>query len=178
LLKIIPVDDAEEPYRAPDLIWDGIVGDLAINPLTHPDAPGDLRAEQGLATQVLIHLMTDARVEQSELRDGDDNRGWFGDSFDVMDGEQPIGSRLWLLRRSALTDGIEIEAQDYAREALQPLLSQSAVARIDVIATADRSNSRLDLTVTIYGRNGEVAFDQKYALLWRQIDGVDNPLAG
>jgi phage gp46-like protein len=178
MLKIIPVDDAEEPYRAPDLIWDGIVGDLAINPLTHPDAPGDLRAEQGLATQVLIHLMTDARVEQSELRDGDDNRGWFGNSFDVMDGEQPIGSRLWLLRRSALTDGIEIEAQDYAREALQPLLSQSAVARIDVAAVADRANSRLDLAVTIYGRNGEVTFDKKYELLWRQIDGVDNPLAG
>lgn len=178
MLKIIPVDDAEEPYRAPDLIWDGIVGDLAINPLTHPDAPGDLRAEQGLATQVLIHLMTDARVEQSELRDGDDNRGWFGDSFDVMDGEQPIGSRLWLLRRSALTDGIEVEAQDYAREALQPLLSQSAVARIDVAAVADRANSRLVLTVTIYGRNGEVTFDKKFELLWRQIDGVDNPLAG
>jgi phage gp46-like protein len=178
MLKIIPVDDAEEPYRAPDLIWDGIVGDLAINPLTHPDAPGDLRAEQGLATQVLIHLMTDVRVEPSELRDGDDNRGWFGDSFDVMDGEQPIGSRLWLLRRSALTDGIEIEAQDYAREALQPLLSQSAVARIDVAAVADRANSRLDLAVTIYGRNGEVTFDKKYELLWRQIDGVDNPLAG
>jgi phage gp46-like protein len=178
LLKIIPVDDAEEPYRAPDLIWDGVVGDLAINPLTHPDAPGDLRAEQGLATQVLIHLMTDARVEQSELRDGDDNRGWFGDSFDVMDGEQPIGSRLWLLRRSALTDGVEIEAQDYAREALQPLLSQSAVARIDVAAVADRANSRLDLAVTIYGRNGEVTFDKRYELLWRQIDGVDNPLAG
>jgi phage gp46-like protein len=178
MLKIIPVDGAEEPYRAPDIIWDGIVGDLAVNPLTHPDAPGDLRAEQGLATQVLIHLMTDARVEQSELRDGDENRGWFGDSFDVMDGEQPIGSRLWLLRRSALHDGIETEAQDYAREALQPLLSQSAVARIDVAATADRANSRLDLEVTIYGRNGEVTFDQKYELLWRQIDGVDNPLAG
>jgi phage gp46-like protein len=146
--------------------------------LTHPDAPGDLRAEQGIATQVLIHLMTDARVEQSELRDGDDNRGWFGDSFDVMDGEQPIGSRLWLLRRSALYDGIEVEAQDYAREALQPLLSQSAVARIDVAAVADRANSRLDLTVTIYGRNGDVTFDKKFELLWRQIDGVDNPLAG
>jgi phage gp46-like protein len=178
MLKIIPVDDAEEPYCAPDLIWDGIIGDLAVNPLTHPEAPGDLRAEQGLATQVLIHLMTDARVEQSELRDGDENRGWFGDSFDVMDGEQPIGSRLWLLRRSALYDGIEVEAQDYAREALQPLLSQSAVARIDVTATADRANSRLDLAVTIYGRNGEVTFDNKYELLWRQIDGVDNPLAG
>lgn len=178
MLKIIPVDEAEEPYRAPDLIWDGFVGDLAINALTHPDAPGDLRAEQGLATQVLIHLMTDARVETSELRDGDENRGWFGDSFDVMDGEQPIGSRLWLLRRSALYDGIETIAVDYAREALQPLLSQSAVASIDVSATADRANSRLDLAVTIYGRNGDVTFDQKYALLWRQIDGVDNPLAG
>ncbi|WP_246788230.1 phage GP46 family protein [Agrobacterium sp. AGB01] len=178
MLKIIPVDGAEEPYRAPDLIWDGIVGDLAVNALTHPEAPGDFRAEQGLATQIFIHLMSDARVEESELDDGEENRGWFGDSFDVMDGEQPIGSRLWRLRRRALHDGIEIEAEDYAREALQPLLSQSAVASIDVSATADRVNNRLDLVVTIYGRNGEIIFNQKYELLWRQIDGVDNPLAG
>jgi phage gp46-like protein len=175
MLKIIPVDETEEPYRAPDLGWDGIVGDLILNPFDHSEAPGDLRAEQGLATQVLICLMTDRRVEASELRDGDENRGWIGDSFDVVDGETPIGSRLWLLRRSALYPGIEIKAQDYAREALQPLVDQGAVAKVDVLATAGAN--RLDLAVSLYGRNGTQIYNSKFELLWRQIDGVGNPLS-
>ncbi|OWV94274.1 hypothetical protein ATY81_12545 [Rhizobium sp. R72] len=175
MLKVIPADDVEEPYRAPDLGWDGLVGDLILNPLTHPLAPGDFRAEQGLATQVLICLMTDRRVEASELRDGDENRGWIGDSFDVMQGETPIGSRLWLLRRSALFPGIEMKAEDYAREALQPLIDQGAVAKVDVSATA--GSNRLDLAVSLYGRNGAQVYSSKFELLWRQIDGVANPLA-
>lgn len=177
MLKIIPVDDVEEPYRAPDLGWDGFVGDLILNPLTHPTAPGDFRAEQGLATQVLICLMTDRRVEASELRDGDENRGWIGDSFDTMEGETPIGSRLWLLRRSALYPGIEIKAEDYAREALRPLIDQGVVVRIDVKATPDFDANRLDLAVSLYGRNGAQVYSSKFELLWRQIDGVGNPLA-
>jgi phage gp46-like protein len=174
MLKIIPVEDTEEPYCAPDLGWDGIVGDLIINPFTHPDAPGDFRAEQGLATQVLICLMTDRRVEPSELRDGDENRGWIGDSFDTVDGETPVGSRLWLLRRSSMEDGIEIKAEDYAREALQPLIDQGAVARVDVTVIAD--GNRLGLSVALYGRNGSKIYNSKFELLWRQIDGMANPL--
>ncbi|MDI7924606.1 phage GP46 family protein [Ferirhizobium litorale] len=176
MLRIIPVEDAEEPYRAPDLGWNGVFGDLILNALTHEGAPGDLRAEQGLATQVLICLMTDRRVEASELRDGDENRGWVGDSFDMMDGETPLGSRLWLLRRSALYPGIEVKAEDYAREALQPLIDQGAASRVDVTATANHSANRLDLAVTVYGRNGTEAYSSKFELLWRQIDGVANPL--
>ena len=174
MLKIIPVDEAEEPYRAPDLDWNGIVGDLVLNPLTHPTAPGDLKAEQGLHTQVLICLMTDRRVEESELRSGDENRGWFGDSFDTMLNETPIGSRLWLLRRSALVPGIEVRAQDYAREALQPLIGQQAVVRVDVSAVADRAGNRLDLMVDLFGRDGARIYNRKFELLWRQIDGVAN----
>ncbi len=178
MLKIIPVEDADDPYRAPDLGWDGEVGDLLINPITHPDAPGDFRAEQGLATQVLIYLMTDRRVDPSELRDGDENRGWIGDSFDIGPDEQPLGSRLWLLRRSAIYDGIEVKVEAYVREALQPLLSVKAVARIDVIVTVDRPGNRVSYQVSLYGRDGAKIFDNKFELLWDQINGVEYPLSG
>lgn len=177
MLTIIPADDAEELYRSPDLGWNGLFGDLILNPLTHATAPGDFRAEQGLATQVLILLMTDRRVEASELRSGDENRGWIGDSYDLAEGETALGSKLWLLRRSALTEGIEIRAQDYAREALQPLIDQKAVARIDVTATADRVGKRLDIAVSLYGRDGAKVYDKHFELLWGQIDGVADPLA-
>lgn len=178
MLRTIPLDESEEPYRAPDLGWDDFVGDLILNALDHPSAPGDLRAEQGLATQVLIHLMTDRRVEESELKDGQGNRGWIGDSFDQMDGEGPLGSRLWLLRRSAIYEGIEIDVEDYVREALEPLLVQGAIASIDVSVIVDRPDGCIDYTVTLAGRDGARVYEQKFELLWRQINGVVHPLAG
>lgn len=178
MIRIIPLDESVEPYRAPDLGWDGLAGDLILNGLDHPLAPGDLRSEQGLASQVLIHLMTDRRVEESELREGEDNRGWLGDSFDQMDGEGPLGSRLWLLMRQALYEGIEIDVEDYVREALEPLIAQGAVASVGVAVSVDRAQSRVDYTVTLAGRDGARVYEQKFELLWRQINGVVHPLAG
>lgn len=178
MLRIIPLEESEEPYRAPDLGWDGVSGDLILNALDHPSAPGDLRAEQGLATQVLIHLQTDRRVEESELPNGEQNRGWIGDSFDQMDGEDPLGSRLWLLRRRAIYDGIETDVEDYVREALEPLITQGAVASIRVAVSVDRAVNRVDYVVTLTGRDGSRVYEQKFELLWRQINGVVHPLAG
>lgn len=177
MLKIIPVDDEREPYRAPDIGWDGQVGDIIVNALTDPDAPGDLRSEHGLATQVLISLMTDRRVEPEELRDGDQNRGWIGDSFDLVDGETQLGSRLWLLRRSAIFDGIEVVVEEYVREALQPIIDQGAAVSLDLLVIADRPGNRVDYQVSLYGRNGSLIYDRKFELLWRQVHGVEYPLA-
>lgn len=178
MLKITPIETEREPYRSPDLVWDGKAGNLLINPLTHPEAPGDLRAEQGLATQVLICLMTDRRVESSELRHGEQNRGWIGDSFDREAGETPLGSRLWLLRRSAIVDGLEVTVEDYVREALQPLLDQGAAVALDVAVAVNRATNQVDYLVTLYGREGGRVYEQKFEILWRQVDGVADPLAG
>ena len=167
----------EQAYRAPDILWDGERGDLAINPLTHPTAPGDFRAEQGLATQVLICLMTDRAADPSELPEGVENRGWPGDGFDLEEGETPLGSKLWLLRRQAIYTGIEIKAEAYIREALQPLIAQKAIIRIDVAVVADRSRNRMDYTVTLTGRDGKRVYDQKFTYLWDQLNGVANPLS-
>ena len=177
MLKIVPLDEGGEDYRAPDLVWDGHAGDFAVNTLDHPTAPGDLRAEQGLATQVFICLMTDRRVEDHELSDGEANRGWVGDTFDNGPHETPIGSKLWLLRRSGLFEGIETQAETYAREALQTLIDQGAAVRVEASAIADRATNRLDLTVTLTGRDGGQAYQQTFEILWRQIDGVATPLA-
>lgn len=176
-MKIIPLGDFDEPLLDPDLVWSGIVGDLALSPLDAAVNAGGLRSGQALATAVLICLMTDIRVDRTELRPGDTNRGWPGDSFDLAAGESPLGSRLWLLRRRAIEPGIEVVAEDYARDALQPLLDQGAVARFDVAAAADRSSARLDLHVAAYAGDGTRTFDRKFAVLWDQIDGISDPLA-
>ncbi|HEV2501485.1 MAG TPA: phage GP46 family protein [Mesorhizobium sp.] len=165
-MRIIALDGPALPMLDPDVVWNGIVGDLEITPADAPINPAGLRAGQSLATAVLICLMTDCRVEATELRDGQANRGWPGDSFDLEPGEVALGSRLWLLRCRALAPDIELEAQDYARAALQPLIDDGAFARFDVTASVNRPQNRLDLDVRGYGNAGEQRFSQRFALLW------------
>ena len=90
----------------------------------------------------------------------------------MQPGESPLGSKLWLLRRSALDEDIELRAADYAREALQPLLDQGVAVRADVTATASRANNRLDLDIGLYGRDGVVLYQKRFAVLWDQVHGV------
>lgn len=170
-MKVIPLAAPDEPLLDPDIVWDGVTGDLALTPIDEPVNPGGLRARQALATAILICLMTDVRAEPSELRDGDVNRGWPGDSFERDADEPALGSKLWLLRRRVVNAETALLAEDYAREALQSLIGQGAVARFDVVATALPERSRLDLAITGYGRTGAVVHDQKFAVLWEQLNG-------
>ncbi|WP_052194634.1 phage GP46 family protein [Aureimonas altamirensis] len=166
-MRIVPINQDAEPILTPDLVWTGVSADLIID----RDA-GDLQSAQALATAVLICLQTDRRVDPSELPEGETNRGWPGDAFDMQPGDVPLGSKLWLLRRRAVSDEIEILAADYAREALHTLIEQGAVASIDVSATALPARSRLDIDVSLYGRHGATIFSQRYAVLWDQMNGL------
>lgn len=173
MLRITPTDERDELYRLPDLVLDAHgVGDLVVNGAGDADAPGDLQCLFGLRTQVIICLLSDARADASELRDGDENRGWIGDTFDLAGAERPIGSKLWLLRRSALVDGIEVKAELYARLALQTLIDQGACVRVEASAVADRTRNSLTLDVSLYGRDGARTFNEKFELLWRQDGGL------
>lgn len=174
-MRIIPLTDPVEPMLCPDLVWDGVMGDLA---LAEPDEAGNrggLRARAQLETAVLIALMTDARADPAELREGDVNRGWAGDTFDLDAGagERPIGSKLWLLMRSTVDD-VETprRAEAYAIEALQPLIDQGAAAAVTAAAEADPARNRLTLAVTVTDRSGAHAVAMRFRLLWSELNGI------
>lgn len=166
-MRVVPIGQNAEPILTPDLIWDGSIGDLVID-----QDRNDLRAARAIETAVLICLQTDRRVDPSELPSGETNRGWPGDAFDLQPGEGPLGSKLWLLRRRAVSDDLEMLASDYAREAMQTLIDQGVAARVDVSATADPSRNRLDLDIALYGRDGATVFQQRFSVLWDQLNGV------
>ena len=68
---------------------------------------GTLDDSQALASAVIIALGSNALANSDDLLpdpDSDDREGWWGDMDAplIWDG-WPLGSRLWLLRRSALT---------------------------------------------------------------------------
>ena len=179
-MRIIPLAGEAEPMLSPDLVWDGIMGDLALAEPSEVQNRGGLRARAQLETAVLICLMSDARAAAEELRDGDTNRGWPGDTFDLdtAAGEAPIGSRLWLLERSTV-DAVETprRAEDYARAALQPLLDQGAAAAVTARAEADPARNRLTLAVTLTDRAGGLLVSRRFSLLWERLAGISVPYA-
>ena len=158
---------ATEPWLSPDLVWDADAAwaDMALTTAT----PSDLQANSALLTAIIICLFTDARASRAEADGSSDLRGWWGDSIDLDPGEAPLGSKLWLLMRSTLTDATAAKAIGYTKAALAPLIASGAVGRFVVDAAANILNQRLDLTVLAYAPNGGQIFGQKFAVIWTQL---------
>lgn len=174
-LTLTPLADAGVSVLPFDVVWNGIVGDFAISAGGDDGPAGGFVSANPLRTAVVLLLFTDARADAASLRfeHRDDRRGWPGDGFDVdtAAGEAPLGSLLWLYRRSALLDvtGAQIEAE--ALRALRPLIRQGAAAKTTVTATVDKVNGRVGLAVGIYARDGSQTYSDRFDILWRRADG-------
>jgi len=129
----------------------------------------DLQTDGGLRTAVIVSLYTDRRVETDELpTEEKSRRGWFGDLFAENVGDL-IGSRLWLLKRSKVSDETRNLAEDYAQEALQWLIDDGIADTIDVSADFD-SNNALAIQCIITKPNGD-ALPFQYESPWA-IEGA------
>ncbi|WP_241727556.1 phage GP46 family protein, partial [Cronobacter sakazakii] len=82
-------------------------------------------------------------------------------------GNDRIGSRLYLLQRSKLTNATATRAKDYARQALAWMEEDGVAARVDVAATRTGINS-LQLEVTVWQQDGSkhaIIFDD----IWQEV---------
>lgn len=125
-------------------IWNGTHGDWQLVGV-------DLGSGADLATSVLISLFTDrAAFPDDVIPDGStDPRGWWGDDpTSVL-----IGSRLWLIFRSKLTQDTVGSAQNYAEEALKWMVDDGAVAGFDVFVER-QGQSTLAMRVTLFKNDG------------------------
>lgn len=162
-----------EPYLLWDSTWNPaeMWADWSLNSTTAVSNAGGLTSARGLETAVILSLFTWKRAEDYEIDAAayPDHKGWWGDAVDVdtSNGETELGSKLWLLLRSALTQTTPQLAKTYASEALQPLIAQGACARINVDATSNFFD-RIELGVSLYGEDGSVIYKQNFALLWQQ----------
>ena len=185
LLTLTPLADAGVVVLPPDLIWQkvdgsragtgyGVRGDFLVS-ATVADGPGGLEAKNPLQTAVIALLFSDVRVEGYEIDAGraGDQRGWPGDGFDidVAAGEQPLGSKLWLLRRKDLNDQTAMWAQAEAKRALAPLKAQGLAVKIEAKATPDYPNDTMQLAIALYGRDGAQVYASKFDLIWKLATG-------
>lgn len=118
------------------ITWKNGQGDLV-------DLDGALLLDDTLTNAIIISLFTDARV--------DDERGWWGNSFAAFE----MGSKLWTLRRSKQIDDILEDAERYARDALQWMITDKLVSSLSVTATNPKQ-SMLLLTIIVTLPNGSV----------------------
>lgn len=129
------------------LVWDaeGLQADWSVG------AAGEVALAPPIETAVLVSLFTDARANDDDvLPPGQtDRRGWWGNLLD----SQPIGSRLWLLRRAKREPETLRLARDYIREALAWLIEGGLVSRIDV-ATEWQTTTRIAATIVLHRADG------------------------
>jgi len=123
----------------------------------------------GLETEVLLSLFTDRRANpDDELPAGDDDpRGYWGDAFATVEGDR-YGSRLWLLRRSKLTDETLTRAREYSIEALEHF-KEDGVANAIRVETEIRGIEQLAIGIEMDREEGGT---QRFAFVWDRIGGV------
>jgi phage gp46-like protein len=164
----------DQPFLLWDTTWDqnDLSAYYADWKLAGPGAANNaygLAADHALNTAILISLFSWRRAEDyDKLPSGTDPKGWWGDNIDLDDNETKLGSRLWLLFRAPLNAETGKRAEDYAYEALQPLIDQGAVAKFVCAATVDQVKGSLILAVAGYSRDGQLIYSQKFERIWRQ----------
>ena len=135
---------------------------------------GTLDDTKALATAVTIALGTNALADPSEpLPDPDstDRGGWWGDmDAELIWNAWPIGSKLWLLRRSKIVNaGAGVGAsvvlvENYIRMAMQPFVDRRICSSFE-IRVARVNPQRIDAFLRIY-RGPQPAIDLAYQVLW------------
>lgn len=125
-------------------------------------ANGDFVGDEGLETAVLLSLFTDQRVDSSELPPGlTDKRGWWGDMFPNVQGDQ-IGSKLWVLDRSKTTDETLAAIETNALNALNWMLVDGVASSVSVTASYNTDKS-VSLVIEITEQTGNEA---RFSLVW------------
>lgn len=91
----------------------------------------DLALDEGLETAVIISLFVDERVDPSEIPEGEDPRGYWGDLFPEEQNDI-TGSKLWLLDRSKATQDKRLAAKGWAERALKWMVDDGVASSVEV----------------------------------------------
>ena len=129
----------------------------------------DLAPDAGLETSALLSEFIDRRAaDEDVLLQPEDKRGWWGDQFAEVDGDQ-LGSRLWQLDRALLTEDIAPQTSAKVKEAYGWMLADGVAARVDVmVEVGARSLSR---TTTITRPTGD-QINFRYTGAWEAQDAI------
>lgn len=112
---------------------------------------GALVTDEGLESLCMILLFTDRRASPAEVERFRlaDPRGWWAESL-REEGEEELGSRLWLLHRDKLTPDALVRARGYVEEALGHLVRVGIAAAVQVAVAPLKGGGALGIDVVIH----------------------------
>ncbi len=118
-----------------------------------------------LAQVVLVSLFSWRKSADDDGVAAPNRQGWWGDTYADTAGDR-IGSRLWLLEREKVLPATLRKAEEYAKEALQWLIDDKIVGRIDVNAEQYEANG-VTLVVKLYKPDDTQIFNARFQDVWR-----------
>jgi phage gp46-like protein len=138
---------------------------------------GTLDDTHALATAIVVALGTNGLADTNAMLpdpDSNDRMGWWGDyDAQFIWSAWPIGSLLWLLRRSSIYSseypgGSTLTmVKTYIYNAIQPFINQHVATTFDV--TVERVDvQRIDALIRIY-RGPLLSIELRYQLLWDEL---------
>lgn len=151
----------------PDLVWDAAEGysDLSIND------KAELQHENAIWTAVIIQLFTDLRAEEADNLSESDPRGWVGDTFDMTPQDTPLGSHIWKLYRSALTDDVIRSLEQYINLSMDVLVDQQLISNYELEIDVDKNKSLVKVGLDIFANYTQEKYNKQFEILWGQIYG-------
>lgn len=116
---------------------------------------GDVETDNALIVAALSSLFSDARAEEGDgLAEGEDPRGWWGDTYAETAGDR-FGCRWWTRRREIVTDEVARWFATTGTEALKWMVDDKLAKSATVEAFRDRSHrNALALRVIIVKPDG------------------------
>lgn len=128
---------------------------------------GDFELTKGLDTTLSITFLTNRRADQSEVNRPEGRGGWWGNLFN--DNDFQIGSKLWLLNSSPLTQVSLNTAIGYAEDAYRFLVEDGLVDRIIVTGQQSLTSIQLDVKLIIGADVSVTSYS-----LWRNTNKTVN----
>ena len=130
---------------------------------------GDLTEEDGFDTAIAQTLFTDARAPDNAVVIPEKRSGWMGNLESPVEGRE-LGSLLWLVDQSKLTQDTVNTSVNYARLALE-WFKEDGLATSIIVTGGIAPRSGIRLTVVFTAQSGKVS--THYFNLWERT-GVNN----
>lgn len=121
--------------------------------------------DSDLVQAVLVSLFSWRKSAPDDGIATPNRQGWWGDTYAEVAGDR-IGSRLWLLEREKVLPAILRKTEEYAKEALQWLLDDKIVGRVEVAAERYGSDGA-SLNATLYKPDDTQILNARFQDVWR-----------
>jgi phage gp46-like protein len=146
-------------------------------------ADGTLDITQALATAIIVALGTDALASPDDILpdpNSTDRNGWWGNlDANVLWGGWDIGTKLWLMKRSKITDATARQGStlslidQYIRDAIAPFVT-ARIGSSAAIEVARVGIDQINAIVRLY-RGPKLEIALVYQILWDEIPRLEQP---